>query len=319
MVVDVAADGKRLDVVLTESALALSRRRCRAIIDAGGVYVNKKRVRMASRAVSCGDRIHVEYSDAGLQAAKAAKLGIIGFADDDILFDADGVIAVNKPPGIPSQATRDQSVLHVVPCLEAYLKKHRGGVGPGPLILVHRLDKETSGVLLVARGGPRATWLTDQFRGRTVKKIYWAICHGVSKRDEFTERAPLSEIDKKTGNVRPVRSGGRSAVTHFKVIAANPELGVSLVECRPETGRSHQIRVHLEMNGLPIVGDKRYGSRSGSPLRSDLADLAQVHQFLHAATLTFAVAAGSPPVTVSAKAPERFQRFLVAAEMPSTT
>lgn len=317
-VVDVKGDGKRLDVVLTESALQLSRRRCRAIIDAGGAYVNKKRVRMASRPVNVGDRIHVEYSEQGLKAAKAAKLGLLGFVEADILRDQDGIIAVNKPPGMPSQATRDQSVLHVVPCLETLFKK-AGVTGAGPLVLVHRLDKETSGVLLVARGNAKATALSEQFRERSVKKVYWAICHGIPAQPEFVERSPLSEIDKKTGNVRPVRSGGRSAVTHFKLLATNQELGLCLIECRPETGRSHQIRVHLDMNGLPIVGDKRYGGdKPRRPLPPELAELTQAHHFLHAANLSFSPGVGQPLVKVAAAVPERFARFVALAGIDVT-
>jgi RluA family pseudouridine synthase len=224
------------------------------------------------------------------------------------------VIAINKPPGLPSQATKDQSVLHVLPCLEKILKE-KGGK-KRKLVLVHRLDKETSGILLIADGNERATWLTDQFRDRSVEKIYWAICHGIPKADEFAESAPLTPIDQRTGDVRAVRSGGKPAVTEFRTLAVNKELGLSLIECRPKTGRSHQLRVHLDINGLPIVGDKRYGgAHAKKPLPPALAELTQAHHMLHAARLSFQPAPDAARATLNAAPPERFRKLLEAAAL----
>lgn len=310
--------GARLDQYLSariaQEGSELSRRKLRAVIDAGGVYVNSKRVRIASREVVRGDKIKVEYSEEALKAIKRQEFKLTA---KDILLDADGVVAIDKPPGLASQATKDQSVLHVIPVLNAFFKET--SVKPANLVLVHRLDKETSGVLLLATNNERATFLTGQFRARHVKKVYWAICHGRPKEPEFIERAFLSEIDKKTGHVRIVRSGGRSAETHFRLLAVNKELGVSLMECRPETGRSHQIRVHLEHNGLPIVGDKRYGKAAPRSLPGTLAELASVHHFLHARSLTFIPAPGAEPRRLEAPLPERFARFLELASLSQST
>lgn len=312
------ADGQRLDVFLVEAGLPLSRRKTRQVIDVGGVYVNKKRVRMASRAVRMGDSVRVEYSEEGLRKLRAPDLGL---KPESILFESHQVVAINKPPGMPAQATRDQSIQHAVVCLEA-LDKTRGVRGR-KYILVHRLDKDTSGVLLIADGSQRATWLTDRFRERDVDKTYLAVCFGIPAQERFVERSPLSLIDKKTGDVRAVRSGGRSAVTHFEVISTNPELGVSLIRCKPETGRSHQIRVHLQINGLPIVGDKRYTTpevRAKGPAAwpSALAELTTVHHFLHAQSLRFQPAPGEAEVTISAPLPPRMQEFLTLAKLSSS-
>lgn len=303
--VDSTQSGKRLDVYLLEQIGDLSRRKIRSIIDVGGVYVNKKRVRIASRSVTVGDTVRVEYNEAAL---KRVKTETFAFSDSDIILAKFGVFAVNKPPGLPSQATRDQSVMHVVPVLEKYLKekktKHK------PLILVHRLDKETSGLLLVAEGKERATWLTDQFRERKVKKTYHAVCYGVPSWNKKTEKAPLTEIDKKSGLVTAVRSGGRSALTHLKVLAVNESLGISLIECTPETGRSHQIRVHLEINGLPIIGDKRYGSAAQKKeLPVALAALTAFHHFLHAKRLEFQPAHDQERIGMEAPLPVKMMEF----------
>jgi 23S rRNA pseudouridine1911/1915/1917 synthase len=298
-------DGKRLDVFLSEVGLDLSKRKIKSIIDMGGAYVNQKRIRIASHVLRRGDKVRIQFSDEALRKIKQAPPAL---KDQDILYDSDHVIAINKPAGLPSQATMDQALVHVIPQLEAYLKAR--GDTRSPLVLVHRLDKETTGVILVAVGNEKATWLTKQFRERLVKKTYYAICHGLSKRDSFTETAPLSEIDRKTGNVRAVQSGGRPAVTHFKVLAVNKDLKISLLECRPETGRSHQIRVHLDINGLPIVGDKRYGGKNPRPLPDDLTALASHHHFLHAGALDFVPAPNKEAVRIEAPFPETFAQFL---------
>ncbi len=298
--------GKRLDIYLLEQIGDLSRRKIRSIIDVGGVYVNKKRVRVASRAVTVGDSIRVEYNETALKKVKTESFE---FRENDLLFNAYSTFAVNKPPGLPSQATKDQSIIHVVPLLEKYLKSKQ--IRHKQLILVHRLDKETSGLILVAEGSKQATWLTDQFRERKVKKTYLAVCHGLPSWTKMTEKSALSEIDKKSGQVRAVRSGGRSALTQFRVVAVNEATRVSLIECSPETGRSHQIRVHLEINGHPIVGDKRYGSQAHkSELPQNLLATTGYHHFLHAAKLEFQPEEGAKPVHLAAPFPEKMQLFI---------
>ncbi|MBM4253038.1 MAG: RluA family pseudouridine synthase [Deltaproteobacteria bacterium] len=308
LTVGAAQSGMRLDVYLVAAELGLSRRKIRQVIDVGGVYVNRKRVRIASRQVCRGDKIRVEYSESSLKTIRAAEPQL---AAEALLYEAHGVVAINKPPGLPSQATKDQSVMHVVPSLEALFKSL--GRPKTPFTLVHRLDKETSGVILVATSAARATWLTDQFRERAVRKTYLALCYGVAKSKSFTERAFLTEIDKRSGDVKVVRAGGRTAVTHFRVLSENKELGISLVACHPETGRSHQIRVHLQLNGLPIIGDKRYSGPSKRPLPAQLAELSSLHHFLHAYSLQFAPTAGSKPVLVNASMPPRFINFINAS------
>ena len=305
--VDAAQSGKRLDVFLAESGLELSKRKIRQVIDVGGVYVNRKRVRVASRQVTRGDKVRFEYNEHALKQLKTQRPE---FKANDILWSGDHVIAVNKPPGMAAQATKDQSIMHVVPCLAALLKEL--GRPHQKLLLAHRLDKETSGVLLTAEGTERATWLTEQFKQRLVEKTYLALCYGIPKQIEFTENAYLSEIDKRSGDVRAVRSGGRQAMTRFKVLAMHKDLGVSLVACYPHTGRSHQIRVHLQINDLPIIGDKRYTTAGRKNLPSALAELAAVHHFLHARALAFTPAPGAPRQVIKAPLPDRFAAFMQA-------
>jgi len=244
--------GMRIDLFLSSVMPELSRRKVRLILDVGGCYVNNKRMHIASRQVRERDKVRVEFSLDGLKKSKQKNFIL---QDHDVLFDRDSLIAINKPPGLPSQATRDQDVMHAETCLKDWLKKH--GRTKEKLVLLHRLDKETSGILLFATSAEVATWITSQFRERKVKKTYWALCRGISPTKHFVKDCYLSEIDKKTGKVSPVHSGGKSSRTEFVERSHSTKRNVSWIECYPETGRSHQIRVHLEMSGLPILGDKK--------------------------------------------------------------
>jgi len=306
--IDDALHGQRIDLAIASTGVELSRRKIRQIIDAGGVYINNKRVRVASRQVHRGDKVRVEYN---LATLKKLKLQNFAFTDKDILYFDDGIIAVNKPPGLPSQATVDQSVLHVVPCLQAYLQKR--GEKPPHLVLVHRLDKETSGVLLLATTVKMGEALGDMFRSRSMEKLYHAVTWGIPKQENFAVECYLSAIEKKIGLVRPVRSGGKLAQTDFTVIGSNKKYGTALVACRPKTGRSHQIRVHLDMSGCPIVGDKRYGHVDYSKLPKDLIALSTEYHFLHAMKLAFVLPGSTKRIELTAPYPKNFAAFVGAS------
>jgi RluA family pseudouridine synthase len=300
-VVQASQSEMRIDLFLAAMLPDLSRRKVRQILDVGGCYVNNKRMHIASRKVNSGDKVRVEFS---LEGLKKSRQKLFAFADADILYDNHQVIAVNKPPGLPSQATRDQDIMHAEVCLREWLKgKNRPNE---KLILLHRLDKETSGVLLFATNANTATWITDQFRQRTLSKTYWALCRGIPKTSKFEQQCYLSDIDKKTGMVRPVQSGGKPSKTQFEVRNVAAEAGVSWIVCYPETGRSHQIRVHLEMLGFPILGDKRYGQGVRAQVSDQISSLSAQHHMLHARSLQFSPAPNISDVTVQASPPESF-------------
>lgn len=305
-------DGTRLDIAVSSLVPDLSRRKVRSIIDAGGVYVNRKRLRIASRSVRRGDEIEVVYDLESLHKLKRVQFDL--HPSDILLEDAD-LFILNKPPGLPSQATKDQAVQHVVPWLQEFLKKR--GDKKENLILVHRLDKETSGAIIVARSKEAATELTDLFRGRTIKKTYECIATGSPRAKSFIIDNYLSEIDKRTGNVRSVHSGGKKAITSFVVQAVREDLKLLWIECSPETGRSHQIRVHLAEYGLPIVGDKRYGNSQQKNLKNEVLELTQEHQMLHARRLRFEFRGKKYDVT--AEYPEKFKKLLAYVQSASVS
>lgn len=296
-------NGMRLDHAIAEGIPGISRRRAKAIIDLGGAYLNKKRMRIASRAVRKGDLIDIEYNAKLFDNKKAP----VELHPEDILYSDDGVIVINKPAGLPSQPTRDQAVVHVLPLLTRLLESM--GQAVPDLQLVHRLDKDTTGCLIIAKSKNFMTYLTDQFRDHKVEKVYHALSWGLSSRKAFEENCLLSAIQPGTGKVKVVKSGGKPSRTFFKTLETFPETKLSLLECRPVTGRSHQIRVHLEKNDLPILGDKVYGEGK----RHVLPDEIRVsHQLLHSQSISFSPAPLMSPVTVTAPYPQSFSDILSA-------
>lgn len=298
--------GMRLDHAIADAIPGMSKRRAKAIIDVGGAYLNRKRIRVASRTVGKGDQIEVEYNPAlfGSQQMEKSRLAL---GEGDILFENSDLFVINKPASIPSQATRDQAILHIVPLLKKLLLEL--GKPVPELELVHRLDKDTTGCLLIAKNKATMHFLTEQFRDKTLSKTYHALCYGIAPA-QFEESCFLSAIQAHSGRVKVMKSGGKFSQTRFELLESFPKLGLSLLQCSPITGRSHQIRVHLEKNGFPIVGDKVYGEG----LKKVLPDALQgqvSHQLLHAASITFSLPQG--PVTVDAPYPETFAGILSTA------
>lgn len=300
-------NGMRMDHAVAESIPGMSRRRAKAIIDTGGVYLNRKRIRVASRTVGKGDQIEVEYNPDLFQLKTKQKLAL---NPEDILYQDAELIVINKPAGLPSQATRDQAILHVIPVLEKLLTSLEQV--PGDLQLVHRLDKDTTGCLIIARNKAAMTFLTEQFRSKTLDKTYHALCWGLVAGD-FEETCHLSAIQANTGRVKAMRSGGKFSHTRFSVLRTFPHLQVSLVSCKPITGRSHQIRVHLEKNNHPIVGDKVYGDASQRPLPPAIEEVV-THQLLHAHTISFERPGNGQKLTVTAPYPQTFAQFMLLAD-----
>lgn len=210
---------------------------------------------------------------------------------DLILYQDDDIVVLNKPIDISVQGGTGQTR-----SLDAMMTVYDDTCTPR---LVHRLDQETSGVLVFARTLPMARWLTEAFRMRTVQKIYWALVCGVPNQKEGTISLPLSK--KPEGEkIRVEQDNGLPAITHYHVMDTF-ENRFSLLELTPETGRTHQLRVHLA-EGLktPILGDGKYGGKAAFPYgRTSL--------HLHAHGLSFPLPKGDF-ITVEAPLPVRFQK-----------
>ncbi len=302
--------GTRLDVALAALQPQLSRRKIRLIIDLGGVYLNRRRIRVASRPVQAGDILEVTYNETNLTRNRVnpdAK-----FSPSMIIYDNNGLIAINKPAGLASQATRDSALDNA----EKFLNDHlRASGDTRRATLLHRLDRETSGVLLFGTTPKVVDDVSALFKDRGIDKTYWAICLGVPTEYEFEYECNLSDIDPKLGFVRRVRKNGKFSHTAFRLMSFHKRLNLSMIECKPTTGRSHQIRIHLDILGTPIMGDKRYGKSHDRTLPRELSALADQHHYLHARSLEFYL--GEEKISIEAEPPKTFTSLANKAELSS--
>lgn len=231
----------RLDRALVALAPNLSRSRARRLIDAGCVYVDGRRCRVAGRIVHAGARVRFEDSSpAEIESSQPLP----------ILFADDRIVVIDKPAGMPSAATRQGAR---GTALEELRRQLLSSDAPGDLHLVHRLDTVTSGVLVFARDAAAASRLGTQFAEGLVRKTYVAVVQGVPARETGVIEAPLAQ---RAGQAF-VDPGGRPARTLWRRVTDDGRRATLVVE--PTTGRMHQIRAHLAHIGHPIVGDRRYG------------------------------------------------------------
>ena len=215
----------------------------------------------------------------------------------DIVYEDDDVVVVNKPqgmvvhpaPGHPNH-TLVNALLHHCP-----LSTINGEFRPG---IVHRIDKDTSGLLMVAKNDMAHRFLAAQLKAKTNKREYVALVHGVIKDDQGTIDAPIGR-SRKDRKKQAIVSDGRHAVTHFKVLKRYRHY--TLVSCRLETGRTHQIRVHMKSIGHPLAGDPLYGPRKTLP---------GAGQYLHARLLGFKHPRTGKEMVFTTPLPDYFQKML---------
>jgi RluA family pseudouridine synthase len=250
--------GRRLDDALAELA-NISKTEARRIIDRGGCAVNRTMVRVASRAVKVGDLLTV-----GLMQAGEFKELLLG--PQAIVYQDRDLLAVNKPSGVASQRTPYQ----LKGTLEYWVAEEfaRQGIRE-PVRVIHRLDRGTSGLMLFPKQRQAAAYLSDLFKLGTIHKRYLALVAGVPAASEWLSDGPIGKV----GSARyGIMSEGRTARTLLRCLTIAG--GRALIEARPLTGRTHQIRVHLAAAGLPIVGDATYGGAAAPRLMLHCSGLA---------------------------------------------
>lgn len=258
---------ERLDKVLT-IYLDESRATVQALIKEGNVLVNDQ-LSKNNYKVKEGDIIHVTPFEETQVEIQAEDI------DLDIVYEDDTLLVVNKgydmvvhPGAGNTSGTMVNALLYHVKDLQAI----KGEIRPG---IVHRIDKETSGLLVVAKNAKALEDLSDQLKEKTVTRKYIALVDGVIPHNLGKVNAPIGR-DKKNRQKMACTEDGKEAVTNFKVLERYPEH--TLIECVLETGRTHQIRVHMNYIGYPIVGDPKYGQRKTDTSHG---------QYLHAQTLGF--------------------------------
>jgi 23S rRNA pseudouridine1911/1915/1917 synthase len=299
LIVGAAEAGQRLDRWLAGQMPALSRARVQTLIATGRARVDGQ-PRKAAYRVRAGERVEVEVPPLEPQELAPEALPL------EVVFEDDSVLVVNKPAGMVvhpgagrATGTLAAAVLARVPATAAVGGPRRPGI-------VHRLDKNTSGLLVVAKTPGAYASLTSQLVARTVSRRYLAIVHGVPSPPTGVVDAPIGRhpTDRVRMAVRPAGKGKR-AVTRYRVLESFPRSGFAFVEARLETGRTHQIRVHLASLGHPVVGDDTYRLRSTRQPPFECDGLA-----LHAAELAFVHPTSGQRVSFSVAIPHRMHRIL---------
>ncbi|HZP25507.1 MAG TPA: RluA family pseudouridine synthase [Dehalococcoidia bacterium] len=261
--------GERLDVFLARAAPQLSRSRAQKLIEGGFVSVGEGRAR-PSRLLERGEvvRVTIPPPEAIDLAPEAMPLTVIYEDADLIVVDKPAGVAVHPAPGHPSG-----TLVNALLALCTDLSGIGGELRPG---IVHRLDKDTSGLMVVAKNDSAHRNLARQLKERQVEKTYLALVEGRPAKPQGTIEAPIARHPQSRQRMA-IEPGGRESRTDYRVLETIDSY--SLVEAKPLTGRTHQIRVHLASLGCPITGDTRYGKRSPYLER----------QFLHAQRLAFAL------------------------------
>lgn len=266
--------GKRIDVFLSEKIEDMSRSRIQKLIEDNKIKVNAKEIK-SNYKIKNGDEITVEVPKPIMLQIQAEDIDI------DILYEDDDIVVVNKPQGMVVHPAAGNYTGTLV---NALLKKCRtlssinGVIRPG---IVHRIDKDTSGVLVVAKNDYAHQHLAEQIKEHTVKRVYIALTEGVIKQDQGTIDKPIGRHPIHRKKMAVIENGKR-AVTHFKVLERYKEN--TLVEARLETGRTHQIRVHMAYIGYPLVGDPVYGFKKQKFNLKGQALHAMVLGFIHPRT-----------------------------------
>ena len=280
----------RIDKQLGHHFNEFSRSQIQRWVEDGHVKVNGRSVKPKHKLVK-GDVVTIEPE-------KPKKIDLV--PEDiplDIVYEDDDVIVVNKPQGMvvhPAPGHPDHTLVNAL-LYHSPLSTINGEFRPG---IVHRIDKDTSGLLMVAKNDMAHRSLAAQLKAKTNEREYVALVHGVIKEDRGTIDAPLGRSPKDRKK-QAVVANGRHAVTHFKVLKRYRHY--TLVACRLETGRTHQIRVHMKYIGHPLAGDPLYGPRKTLPGRG---------QYLHARLLGFKHPRTGRQLTFTAPLPSYFQQML---------
>ena len=321
LLVPAEADGERLDRFLVQQLSEVSRSRVQLLLEQGGVLVEGKPAK-ASRKMRAGERLTI------LGDPRPAPLRAM--AEDialDIAYEDDDLAVINKPAGMMvhagSGATEDaRNRGTLVNALLHHMRQLSSSGGPLRPGIVHRLDKQTSGLIVVAKNDATHTRLAAMFSRRQVRKLYFALVQGELPQEQGTVNAPISRDTVKRTRMSTRREGGRAAVSHWQVLRRiqGPYGDFTLVSVRIETGRTHQIRVHMASLGHPVVGDTLYGAAAViAPLASArrqaaarvLPSLTLDRNFLHAAELEFAHPATGERLILVSNLPADLKSFML--------
>ena len=293
IVVDELNIGERLDSYIAGKEEGLTRTAVKKLIEDGNIKVNNN-IQKNSYKVRLNDIIEIDEPEVKDINIQAQNIPI------DVVYEDSDIIVVNKPKGLvvhPANGNWDGTLVNAI---MAICKDSLSGIGgeirPG---IVHRLDKDTSGLLIVAKNDKSHIDLSQQIKDRKVRKVYYALVRGVVPENEATINMPIGRSTKDRKKMAVVKDG-KEAITHFKVIERYNKY--TLLEVKIDTGRTHQIRVHLSQIGFPVVGDEVYSNGKN--------EFGVKGQLLHAKSLDFKHPVTNEEMHLEAELPEEFKEVL---------
>ena len=311
--------GYRIDKFLQSQINELSRTRLQALIHDGQVTLNNIIINNTAKKIKGKDQIKINFPPPKETLIKPNKIPL------DILYDDDDIIIINKFPGVvvhPGAGNYEKTIVN------GLLYKYRenlssigGKLRPG---IVHRIDKDTSGVIVVAKNDNAHINLSQQFSNHTIKRVYEALVWGSLKPQSGKIREKISRSIKNRQLMAVRKEKGKMAITNYKTIKVFQNLNlpkISLIECQLETGRTHQIRVHMNFKGNPIVGDKSYGKSKKKFKKVDIKIENKINNFnrqaLHAKSLGFLHPKTKKEVFFEARRPEDFDTLIKSLKKAS--
>jgi 23S rRNA pseudouridine1911/1915/1917 synthase len=294
MILYADSSGERLDAFLARSEAGLTRSAAQRLLEEGCVLRNGKPGKKNDK-LNIGDEISVEIPEPKETDIVAKEIPL------EIVYEDDDVLVINKPKGLvvhPAAGHQEDTLVNGLLFARAdALSGINGELRPG---IVHRIDKDTSGLLAVAKNDLAHVVLASQLKDHTMARTYECIVCGNLKEDSGTVDAPIGRHPSDRKKMCVTERNSKNAVTHWEVLGRYK--GYTHVRCRLETGRTHQIRVHMAHIGHPILGDTVYGRKK--------AELGQDSQVLHAGILCFSHPRDGHPVMVMADLPEYFKEVL---------
>ncbi len=291
-------EGMRIDVAVTELVEDLTRSGAQRLVQEGLVTVGGTPVGKNYRLRN-GDRIQVTVPEPKPMVAEAQNIPL------DIAYEDDDLLVVNKPKGMvvhPAPGNPDGTLVNALlyHC-QGSLSGINGVLRPG---IVHRIDKDTSGLLIVAKNDFAHMKLAEQIKEHSFTREYRAVVHGNLREDSGTIHAPIGRSPKDRKKMTVTDKNSKDAITHYEVLARYP--GFTYIKCRLETGRTHQIRVHMAYLGHPVAGDQVYGPKNTPK---------ELHgQCLHAGLIGFIHPRTGEYIELEAPLPEYFTKILHALE-----
>lgn len=296
-------NNQRIDKWVVEFFGDLTRSYVKKLTDEGNILINGKKAKASSKLL-CGDRVEINLPDPEPVGAEAQDIPL------DIVYEDDSLLVINKPRGMvvhPAAGNYDGTLVNALLAhCGSSLSTINGVIRPG---IVHRLDKDTTGLLVAAKGDAAHLALSEQLKTRTLKRRYFALVHSNIKEDGGTVDKNLKRSPSDRKKIAVCTAGeGRSAVTHYSVLERFGRY--TYINCDLDTGRTHQIRVHMRWLGHPIVGDKTYGVKN--------EEFNLVGQLLHAGKIGFIHPKSREYMEFTVPLPEDFEKVLTVLRNKST-